>query len=122
MTDEKKPTTRRELMRPAQLLGLAFIAAVFAGVVTAVSLGLFQGRGNASQNAQTVAHALIVGGIMAGIVFIVVLLGISMLLLAIKPADVTKTVDHPVLYDSDHKHDKHDKHDKQNGGSGASAP
>ena len=39
MTD--KPS-RREIMRPVQLLGLAFAAALFAGIVTLVSMGFFQ--------------------------------------------------------------------------------
>ncbi|MBM3716691.1 MAG: amino acid transporter, partial [Actinobacteria bacterium] len=41
MTD--KPT-RRDLMKPVQLLGLAFVAALFAGGVTLVSMGFFQSR------------------------------------------------------------------------------
>ena len=40
MTD--KPTTRKDLMKPVQLLGLAFIAAVFAGFVTLMSMGYYQ--------------------------------------------------------------------------------
>ena len=39
----EKPT-RRALMKPLHLLGLAFGAALFAGVVTLVSMGFFQQR------------------------------------------------------------------------------
>lgn len=84
MTNEK--TQRRELMRPLQLLSIAFGAAIFTGVITAMSTGLFQGKD---------VWALTL--IMTGSVFIVVLLGLSMLLLAVDPADVTKTIDKPVL-------------------------
>jgi energy-coupling factor transporter transmembrane protein EcfT len=86
-----KPT-RRQLMRPVQLLGLAFIAAVFAFVVTLVSMGFFQKRfpGQAE-------HALVVAGVVAGITFIVVLVVIALLILAVDPAQVTKTIDRPVL-------------------------
>lgn len=89
MTD--KPT-RRQLMRPVQLLGLAFIAAVFAFVVTLVSMGFFQQRfpGQAE-------HALVVAGVVAGITFIVVLVVIALLILAVDPAQITKTIDRPVL-------------------------
>ena len=40
MSDDRP--TRRDLMKPVQLLGLAFGAALFAGVVTLVSMGFFQ--------------------------------------------------------------------------------
>ena len=89
MTD--KPT-RRQLMRPVQLLGLAFIAAVFAFVVTLVSMGFFQRRFTGQSE-----HALVVAGVVAGITFIVVLVVIALLVLAVDPAQVTKTVDRPVL-------------------------
>ena len=46
MTDDKP--TRRDLMKPVQLLGLAFGAALFAGVVTLVSMGFFQQRSPAA--------------------------------------------------------------------------
>lgn len=89
MTD--KPT-RRDLMKPVQLLGLAFIAAVFAGVVTLVSMGAFQAR-----PAEEVQRALVVGLIAAGVTFIVVLVSVALLLLAVDPAQVSKTVDRPLL-------------------------
>ena len=93
MTD--KPT-RRDLMKPVQLLGLAFGAALFAGIVTLISMGFFQQR----QDGQS-GHALLVGLIVAGITFIVVLVGLALMLLVVDPAQVTKQVDRPVLYDSD---------------------
>lgn len=89
MTD--KPT-RRQLMRPLQLLGLAFIAAAFAFVVTLVSMGFFQQR-FAGQS----EHALVVAGVVGGITFIVVLVVMALLILAVDPAQVAKTVDRPVL-------------------------
>lgn len=90
MTDKK--TTRRELMRPVQLLTIAFIAALFAGFVTAMTTGLFQG-----ENVWTLTL------VMTGSVFIVVLLMLSMLLLAVDPASVTKVIDKPVLLPKDDK-------------------
>ena len=90
MTDDKP--TRRDLMRPVQLLGLAFGAALFAGIVTLVSMGFFQQRSPAQAPA-AVQLALIV----AGITFIVVLVMVALLLLAIDPAQVQKKVDRPVL-------------------------
>jgi hypothetical protein len=82
--------TRRDLMKPVQLLGLAFGAALFAGVVTLVSMGFFQ-QGEKAQ------PALVMALIVAGITFIAVLLIVSLLLLAVDPAQVTKTIDKPVL-------------------------
>lgn len=89
MTD--KPT-RRDLMKPAQLIGLALAAALFAGVVTLISMGFFQNR-VAGQS----GHALMVGGIVAGITFIATLVIISLLMLAVDPAQVNRTVDRAVL-------------------------
>lgn len=85
-------TRRRDLMRPAQLLGIAFACALFAGVITAYVMGAFQDlAGDEKLRAWSMA------GIAAGISFIVVLLVVSLLLLAVDPADVEKTVDRPVL-------------------------
>ncbi len=89
MTD--KPT-RRQLMRPVQLLGLAFAAAVFAGVVTLVSMGFFQSRFEGQGQ-----RALAVAGIVAGVTFIATLVVIALLILAVDPAQVQKTIDRPVL-------------------------
>lgn len=93
MTD--KPS-RREIMRPVQLLGLAFAAALFAGIVTLVSMGFFQ-----QIPAEAVQNALVVAGIVAGVTFVVTLVALALLLLAIDPADVTKTIDRPVLLDEE---------------------
>jgi hypothetical protein len=87
----KKPT-RRDLMRPVQLLGLALIAALFAGLVTLISMGFFQQR-FATQS----SHALMVGLVVAGITFIVVVVVIALLLLAVDPAQITHEIDRPVL-------------------------
>ncbi|WP_127473577.1 amino acid transporter [Microbacterium sulfonylureivorans] len=90
MSDDRP--TRRDLMKPVQLLGLAFGAALFAGIVTLVSMGFFQ-QGGAEKAQAAVVFALVV----AGITFIAVLLIVSLLLLAIDPAQVAKPVDKPVL-------------------------
>jgi energy-coupling factor transporter transmembrane protein EcfT len=84
--------TRRDLMKPVQLLGLAFAAALFAGIVTLVSMGFFQSGGP-----EKTQPALVLALIVAGITFIAVLLIVSLLLLAVDPAQVTKTIDKPVL-------------------------
>lgn len=99
MTDDKP--TRREILRPLHLVGLALAAGLFALIVTLVSTGAFTARVNTSiangtyEGLTPVALGLVIGG---G-AFIVTLLGLAMLMLAIDPADVTKTVDRPVLYD-----------------------
>ncbi|MDY0908143.1 amino acid transporter [Microbacterium sp. CFBP9034] len=90
MSDDRP--TRRDLMKPVQLLGLAFAAALFAGIVTLVSMGFFQQGGS-----EKVRAAVVLALIIAGVTFIVVLLVVSLLLLAIDPAQVTKTIDKPVL-------------------------
>lgn len=88
MTDHP---TRRDLMRPVQLLAIAFACALFAGIVTMVTGGVFQnGVG---------LRVLPLAGIVAGITFIAVLLGLSLLLLAVDPHEVGKTIDRPVLFD-----------------------
>lgn len=91
-----KPTSRRDLMKPAQLLGLAFGAALFAGIVTLVSMGFFQQR-----TPEEVQVAVVTALVVAGISFIAVLLIVSLLLLAVDPADLTKTIDKPVLLPDD---------------------
>lgn len=93
MTD--KPT-RRDLMRPAQLLAIAFGAALFGGLVTAMAMGAFQDiPGDAVLRAWTVA------GIVAGVSFIAVLLIVSILLLVVDPASQGGTVDQPLLVKKD---------------------
>jgi TRAP-type C4-dicarboxylate transport system permease small subunit len=79
-------------MKPVQLLGLAFVAALFAGIVTLVSMGFFQ-----SKPVDQIQRALVVAAIVAGVTFIVVLVIVALLLLAIDPAQVGKTLDRPVL-------------------------
>lgn len=86
--------TRRDLLKPVQLLGLAFGAALFAGIVTLVSMGFFQQRTPAEAQAAVVTALVI-----AGVSFIAVLLIVSLLLLAVDPAQVTKQIDRPVLLD-----------------------
>ncbi|WP_217184988.1 hypothetical protein [Streptomyces sp. AC495_CC817] len=101
MSDEKP--TRRDILRPLHLLGIALACGVFAAVVTLVSTGAFTSRVNTAIANGTyvgltpVALGLVVGG---G-AFIVTLLLLSMLILAVDPSDVTKTVDRPVLYDEE---------------------
>ena len=112
MTDSEKQATRKDLMRPAQMLGLAAIAAVFAGLVTAISLGAFfrpaqkinqTAAQYAAQQREITQHVLTYAPIVAGIVFIVVLLGISLMLLAVKPTDVAKTIDRPVMFEREER-------------------
>lgn len=91
MTD--KPT-RRDLLKPLQLLGLAFGAAAFAGVVTLISMGFFQ-QGGGDQ----VPRAVVVAAIVAGVAFIATLVIVALLLLAIDPAELQKPIERPVLYD-----------------------
>ncbi|WP_424448419.1 amino acid transporter [Microbacterium arborescens] len=85
--------TRREIMRPVQLLGLAFVAAVFSGVITLVSMGAFQAIPR-----EAVERAVVVALVVAGIAFIATLVIIALLMLAVDPAQVSKRVDRPVLY------------------------
>lgn len=97
MTDPKP--TRRDILRPLHLVGIALACGIFAAVVTLVSTGAFTERVNLSiakgtyEGLTPIGLGLVVGGA----AFIVTLLGLSMLILAIDPADVTKRVDRPVL-------------------------
>lgn len=99
MSDQKP--TRRDILRPLHLIGIALACGVFAMIVTLVSTGAFTARVNtaiangAYDGLTPVALGLVVGG---G-AFIATLLILAMLILAIDPAEVTKTVDRPVLYD-----------------------
>ncbi|KJQ52855.1 hypothetical protein [Microbacterium sp. SA39] len=99
MSDEKP--TRRDILRPLHLLGIALGCGVFAMVVTLVTTGAFTLRVNTAIAEGTydgltpLALALVVGG---G-AFIATLLILAMLILAVDPAEVTKTIDRPVLYD-----------------------
>jgi len=94
MSDDKP--TRRDLMKPVQLLGLAFGAALFAGVVTLVSMGFFQQR-----SPEQAPRALQVALIVAGVTFIVVLVMVALLLLAVDPAQMKKPIDRAVLLPDD---------------------
>lgn len=99
MSDEKP--TRSDILRPLHLLGIALACGIFAAIVTLVSTGAFTARVNAAiangtyEGLTPIALGLVVGG---G-AFIVTLLILAMLMLVVDPADVTKTVDRPVLYD-----------------------
>ncbi|WP_424936936.1 MULTISPECIES: hypothetical protein [Bacteria] len=100
MTDDKP--TRREILRPLHLLGIALACGLFAGFVTLISTGAFTERVIDALQKGTYSGlgpwtlALIV----AGSAFIVTLLGLAMLMLAVDPAQMVKPVDRPVLYDA----------------------
>lgn len=106
MSDEKP--TRRDILRPLHLLLIALGCGVFAMVVTLVSTGAFTARvntaiGNGTYDGLTpVALGMVVGGA----AFIVTLLILAMLILAVDPADITKTIDRPVLYDDPEPEDE----------------
>lgn len=90
--------TRRDLMKPVQLLGFAFIAALFAGIVTLVSMGAFQAPRLVPEGAMDPQlKAWAVAGVVAGITFIVTLVSIALLMLAVDPAQIAKPLDRPVL-------------------------
>lgn len=91
MTEPTRPT-RRELLRPVQLLGFAFAAAAFGGLVTLVSMGALQ-EGPAEQ----VQRAVVVALIVAGISFIATLVVLALLILVVDPAQVGKPIDGPVM-------------------------
>lgn len=99
MTDQKP--TRREILRPLHLLGIALACGVFAALVTMFSTGAFTARVN-----NAIAHGtyrdlppITLGLVVGGICFIITLLVLAMLMLAVNPSDVTKTIDKPVLVD-----------------------
>ncbi|MFT3797784.1 amino acid transporter [Microbacterium sp.] len=95
-----RPATRRDLMKPVQLLGLAFAAAVFGGGVALVSMGFFTDL-PAPEPGELEPHLRIaqVAGVVAGISFIATLVIIALLMLAVDPAEITREVDHGVLLD-----------------------
>lgn len=101
MTDHKP--TRKEILRPLHLVGIALTAGIFATVVTLISTGAFTQRVNLSIAKGTYEGLtpLGLGLVIGGASFIVTLLGLAMLMLAVDPADVTKTIDRPVLIDHD---------------------
>lgn len=89
---ENRPTTRRDLMKPMQLLGFGFAAAAFSGIIALVSMGFFQDL-SSDEHTKVIVVALIV----AGIAFIVTLVVIALLMLAVDPTKVTAQVDRAVL-------------------------
>ncbi len=99
MSDEKP--SRRDILRPLHLLGIALACGVFAMVVTLVTTGAFTLRVNTaiSNGSYEGLTPLALGLVVGGGAFIVTLLGLAMLMLAVDPAEVTKSVDRPVLYD-----------------------
>jgi len=99
MSDEKP--TRRDILRPLHLLGIALACGVFAMIVTLVSTGAFTSRVNTAIANGTYdgLTPVVLGLVVGGGAFIATLLILAMLILAVDPADVTKTVDRPVLYD-----------------------
>ena len=89
--------TRRDLLKPVQLVGLAFVAALFAGVVTLFSMGAFQEAGAVGADGlDPRLKAWAVAGIVAGVTFIVTIVTIALLMLAIDPAQMSKEIDRPV--------------------------
>lgn len=94
-----EPTpSRRDLLKPVQLLGFAFAAAAFSGFIGLMSMGFFQG---AVLDEAERMHVVVVSLIVAGIAFIASLLIIALLMLAVDPAQLTKQVDRPVLLPDD---------------------
>ncbi|WP_298943497.1 amino acid transporter [uncultured Microbacterium sp.] len=92
---EQRPT-RRDLMKPVQLLGFAFAAALFGGIIALVSMGIFQDLSEPQR-----AHVVVVSLVVSGISFIATLVIIALLMLAVDPAQVTKQIDQPVLHPKD---------------------
>lgn len=92
---EPRPT-RRDLLKPVQLLGFGFAAGLFSGLVTLVSMGFFQDLTGDER-----VHVVVVSLIVAGIAFIVTLVIIALCMLAIDPAQMTHEIDHGVLIDDE---------------------
>ena len=94
-------TRRRDLFRPVQLIGLSLLCGVFAGMVTLIATGAFTDKVMRMVDKGTYAGIppwnlafIVTGGI-----FIAALLILSILILAVDPADFTQPHDRPVLYD-----------------------
>lgn len=92
MTDQRP--TRRDLLKPVQLLGFAFAAAAFGGIIALVSIGFFQDLTGPERE-----HVVVVSLVVAGISFIATLVIIALLMLAVDPAQITQEVDRGVLMD-----------------------
>ncbi len=93
---EPRPTTRRDLLKPVQLLGFGFAAALFSGLVTLVSMGFFQNLTGDER-----VHVIVASLIVAGVAFIATLVIIALCMLAIDPAKMTREIDHGVLMDDE---------------------
>ena len=103
MSDDEK-TTRRALLRPLHLLGIALACGVFAALVTAVSTGAFTDRVRTAVANGTYSglSPIALGLVVGGGAFIVVLLIMSMLILAVDPKQYEAAeLDRPVLYDEE---------------------
>jgi len=94
-------TRRRDLLRPLQLVGLSLLCGLFAGVVTLIATGAFTDK--VMRAVDTGTYAAIppwnLAFIVTGGIFIAALLILSILILAVDPADFAKPHDRPVLYD-----------------------
>lgn len=100
----EKKSTRRELLRPLHLLGIALGTGVFAAVVTFVSTGAFTTRVNnaIANDTYTGLTPLMLGLVVGGGAFIVTLLIMSILILAVDPREYEhETLARPVLYDEE---------------------
>lgn len=84
--------TRRQLLKPVQLLGFGFATAAFAGFVTLFAMGFFQNLDGAQRQ-----HVVLVSLIVAGIAFIATLVIMALLMLAVDPAQLTRELDRPLL-------------------------
>ncbi len=94
-------TRRRDLLRPLQLVGLSLLCGLFAGVVTLIATGAFTDKVMRMVDKGTYAGIppWSLAFIVTGGIFIAALLILSILILAVDPADFTKSHDRPVLYD-----------------------
>lgn len=94
-------TRRRDLFRPLQLVGLSLLCGIFAGFVTVIATGAFTQKVMRMVDKGTYAGIppWNLAFIVTGVIFIASLLILSILILAVDPADFTKPHDRPVLYD-----------------------
>jgi hypothetical protein len=97
---EQKPT-RRDILKPLHLVGIALGCGVFAMLVTIFSTGGFTARVNSSIARGTYKDLppFTLGLVIGGICFIVTLLIMALLMLAVNPSTVAKTIDRPILLD-----------------------
>lgn len=95
-------TRRRDLFRPLQLVGLSLLCGLFAGIVTVIATGAFTDK--VMRAVENGTYGAIppwnLAFIVTGGIFIASLLILSILILAVDPADFTKPHDRPVLYDT----------------------